>query len=127
MMDENSSLILTRVTALLASGPGMPEGDVTQGLELTLVLEPDARIGVESYFADPRPWRARRFRPDRQDWTGDLVREDESWALRGAPAEDGPLWFLDARSMHPGEYITLRRPDGETMAFRIVNVAQAPD
>ena len=125
MTDANTGLILTRVTALLARGPGLPEGDVRQGMEITLVLEPDGRIGLEAYFADPRPWRVRRFRPDRPDWTGDLVREEDSWALRGGPAEDGPLWFVDVRGMHPGEYLTLRRPDGEELLYRVVSVAQA--
>lgn len=116
---------LSRVTALLAYGPGAPEGDIHQGLELVAALGPDGRISADAYYADPRAWRARRFRPDRPDWIGDLVREDENWALRGAPAEDGPLWFLDARGLRPGEYLTLRRPDGEEFSFRVVNVTAA--
>jgi hypothetical protein len=125
MTDGNAELILSRVTALLASGPGLPDGDVQQGMDITLVLDQGGRIGLETYYADPRPWRVRRFRPDRPDWTGDLVREEESWALRGGPAEDGPLWFLDVRGLHPGEYLTLRRPDGEELVYLVVNVERA--
>jgi hypothetical protein len=116
--------ILTRVTALLAQGPGQPEGDISQGLELRLGLTADARIDPETYFIDPRPWTARRFRPERPDWHGELVREDEAWTLRGAPAEDGPVWFLEVRHFHPGDYLTLRRPDGEPFVFRVVGVTQ---
>jgi len=125
MTDGNAELILSRVTALLASGPGLPDGDVQQGMDITLVLDQGGRIGLETYYADPRPWRVRRFRPDRPDWTGDLVREEEGWALRGGPAEDGPLWFLDVRGLHPGEYLTLRRPDGEELVYLVVNVERA--
>jgi hypothetical protein len=125
MTDGNAELILSRVTALLAAGPGTPDGDVRQGLEIVLVLDPGGRIGLETYYADPRPWRVRRFRPERPDWTGDMVREEESWALRGGPAEDGPLWFVDVRGLHPGEYLTLRRPDGEELVYRVVSVARA--
>jgi hypothetical protein len=125
MTDGNAELVLSRVTALLSSGPGLPDGDVRQGMDITLVLDQGGRIGLETYYADPRPWRVRRFRPDRPDWTGDLVREEESWALRGGPAEDGPLWFLDVRGLHPGEYLTLRRPDGEELVYLVVNVERA--
>jgi len=125
MTDGNADLTLTRVTALLASGPGAPDGDVQQGMEITLVLDPGGRIGLDTYYADPRPWRVRRFRPARPDWTGDLVHEEDGWALRGGPAIDGPLWFLDVRGLHPGEYLTLRRPDGDEMVYRVVSVARA--
>lgn len=120
----SSDIVLTRVTALLAQGPGLPAGDLDQGLELRLGLTADARIDPEAYLADPRPWTARRFRPERQDWHGEVVRDDEAWTLRGTPVEDGPLWFLDMRSLHPGDYLTLQRPDGEQFVFRIVGVTQ---
>lgn len=116
--------ILTRVTALLAQGPGQPEGDIAQGLELCLGLTADGRIDPDAYLADPRSWAARRFRPARPDWHGELIRDDEAWTLRGTPAEDGPLWFIDVRTLHPGNYLTLRRPDGEEFVFRIVGVTQ---
>jgi len=122
MSADHDQPTLYHVTALLAAGPGAPEGDVQQGLELILALDPDGAIGAQTFFSDPRPWRARRFRPEREDWLGELVREDEAWALRGEPESDGPLWFLDAQSMRPGSYLTLRRPDGEEFSFRIVSV-----
>ena len=116
--------ILTRVTALLAQGPGQPGGDIAQGLELHLGLTADGRIDPETYLIDPRPWTARRFRPERADWHGEVVRDDAAWTLRGAPAADGPLWFLEARSLHPGDYLTLRRPDGEGFVFRVVGAVR---
>jgi len=116
--------ILTRVTALLAQASGQPEGDTSQGLELLLGLTGDGRIDPETYLTDPRPWTARRFRPERPEWHGELVRDEGAWTLRGAPAEDGPLWFLEVRTMHPGDYLTLRRPDGEEFVFRVVGVTR---
>jgi hypothetical protein len=116
---------LSRVTALLSFGPGQPAGDLAHGLELLLGLTPDARIDPDAYLADPRDWSARRFRPDRPDWHGVLVREEGDWTLRGDPASDGPLWLLEVRTLHPGDYLTLRRPDGEELVFRVVGVAPA--
>jgi hypothetical protein len=121
---DGSDILLTRVTALLAQGPGQPAGDVAHGLEIRLGLTADAHIDLETYLADPRPWAARRFRPERPDWHGELVHDDGAWTLRGAPAEDGPLWFLEVRTMHPGDYLTLRRPDGEDFVFRVVGVTR---
>jgi len=119
---------LSRILALLAQGPGLPEGDTAQGLEVVAALTLDGQLDTDAYFADPRPWQARRFRPERPDWHGELVREDEGWALRGEPAEDGPLWFLQARTLHPGNYMTLSRPDGAEFGFRIVGLTRVePD
>jgi hypothetical protein len=117
--------LLTRVTALLAQATGQPEGDISHGLELLLGLTGDGRIDPETYLTDPRPWTVRRLRPDRPDWHGELVRDDGAWTLRGIPMEDGPLWFLEVRHLHPGDYVTLRRPDGESLVFRVVGVTRA--
>lgn len=111
------------MTALLAQGPGFPEGDTEHGLVLTACLTPQGQVDTVAYEADPLPWIAKRFWPDREPWTGELIRVDETgWALRPVSGEDEPLWDLEARIFRPGDYITLRRPDGEELIFRIVNV-----
>ena len=37
---------------------------------------------------------------------------------------DDPVWTLEARICRPGDYLTIRRPDGEELVFRIVAVEQ---
>lgn len=115
---------MARITALLAHGPGQPEGDIAHGLELRLCLTPQARIDPVAYEADPLPWRARRFWPDRDDWAGELIREGSGWALRRQGGEDEPLWDLSAAILRPGAYLTLHRPSGEELIFRVVQVEQ---
>jgi hypothetical protein len=115
---------MAKVTALLAHGPGLPEGDIAQGLELRLCLTPEARIDLLAYEADPLPWRTRRFWPGREDWAGELIRVDEGWALRRQGGEDEPLWDFSPAIMRPGGYLTLRRPSGEELIYRIVQVEQ---
>ncbi len=107
--------------ALLASAPGFPEGDLDQGLELAVELTAQAQIDPAS--ADE--FRVRRFWPDRDDWRGALEMLETGWALRNERSPDEPLWELDVRVLRPGEYITLRRPDGADAVFRVVSVEPA--
>jgi hypothetical protein len=108
-----------RVIALLASGPGCPEGDVTQGIEMAVDLTVQSQLDPS---AGPDGMGARRFWSDREDWQGTLERLETGWALRNISSPDEPLWELDVRTVRPGEYITLRRPDGADAVFRIVSV-----
>jgi len=111
-----------RVVALLASGPGLPLGDVAQGLELTVQLTSQGQIDPAD---DPHEFRVRRFWPDREDWQGALEWLDTGWAVRSERSTDEPLWQLDVRIVRPGDYVTLRRPDGGDAIFRIVSVESA--
>ena len=120
---------MPKITALLASGPGLPMGSIDHGLEVSVAITPQGQIDSAAYFADPLPWRARRFRPDRPDWQGQVVLVDEAsvnagWALQGEQGMDEPGWTLEARLYRPGDYITIRRPDGEELVFRIVALEQ---
>ena len=117
-----SSPRLSRVTALLASSPRKPQGDTRCGMEIMLCLTADSQPDPLACGMSG-PWRVRRFWSDRPDWHGLLVaHDDESWAMRGAADPDEPLWDLRARTFRPGEYVTLRRPDGSELSFRIVSV-----
>jgi hypothetical protein len=111
-----------RVMALLASGPGFPEGDVAQGVELAVRLTPQGQIDPA---AAAEGFRVRRFWADREDWQGALEYLDEGWALRNDRSADEPLWAIELRLLRPGDYITLRRPDGDDAVFRIVSVEPA--
>jgi hypothetical protein len=116
---------MARVMMLLAQGPGKPSGDVRQGLDLRACLNNQGHIDVAAYEADPLPWRARRFWPDREDWFGHLIMIDEGeWGLLSEKGDNEPVWDLSGKTFRPGEYVTLRRPDHEELIFRIVNVEQ---
>ena len=104
---------------LLAHGPGQPEGDLAYRLELAASLTPQAALDEAAFAA---AWPARRVLPDGREFAGELVRADAGWALRGAAGEDSPLWNFEGRVFRPGEYVTLRRPNGDELVFRIVDV-----
>ena len=114
---------MARVKMLLAQGPGKPDGDLEEGLDLKACLTRQGQIDVAAYEADPLPWRARRFWRDREDWYGQLIRLDEGeWGLLSERGDNEPVWDLTGKTFRPGEYVTLRRPDQEEFIFRIVNV-----
>ena len=118
---------LCRVTALLASAPGLPRGDTACGVELELCLNSASQPAPRASGTD-LPWSARRFWKDRPDWHGYLVPMDgDRWAMRGSDDPDGPLWELQVRLFRPGEYLMLRRPNGDELSFRIVSVQAVQD
>lgn len=111
---------LSRLTAVLARGPGLPGGDTRCGLEIELCL--DALGQIQPACAADGPWRVRRFWPDREDWRGELVPIESGWGVRSAGGDDEPLWEMHGRQLRPGAYITLVRPTDAEFLFRIVNV-----
>lgn len=113
---------MAHIRAILASGPGLPGGSADQGLDMTVPLTPQGRIDETALMAANPPLPARRFRPDRDDWSGVLVATDAGFALQNLDSHDDPFWAMEARVFRPGDYVTLRRPNGDEMVYRIVAV-----
>ena len=111
---------MARVVMLLAFGPGQPDGDVGNRLELTVALTPQG--GLDEAAFGEAPWATRRLLPDGRELAGQLVRAGDGWVLLGPAGEDGPAWDLEGRVFRPGEYVTLRRPNGDELIFRVVDV-----
>jgi hypothetical protein len=113
-----------RVTALLARGPGQPNGDIRCGIELTVCLTPSGHLNPGE--CETLPGRVRRFWRDRPDWQGILQRIDENrWGLQAVDNPDEPLRELEATVVRPGAYLILRRPNAEELVFRVVSVEDA--
>ena len=112
---------MVKLTMLLAQGPGLPEGDLADRIELSLALTSQGQIDVAAFEADPMPWLATRDHPSRQRRQFEFVRLDEGWALQSLRSEDDPLWTFCGAVYRPGELVMLRRPDGEELLFRIVS------
>lgn len=113
---------LSRVTALLARGPDQPHGDTRCGIEMDVCLTPQGQLDPEA--CEFQNWRVRRFWRDRPDWRGALIQMDRRhWGMQASTGPDEPLRELIGGIYRPGEYLTLRRPNGEELVFRIVSVA----
>ena len=112
----------TKVTMLLAQGPGKPDGDLNDKLVMSLPLSQQGQIDTEAYQAAPTPWLASRERPGHEPRSLEIIRIDEGWALQSTRSEDDPIWTFDGHVFRPGELVRLRRPNGDEMLFRIVAV-----
>ena len=113
---------MAKIVSLLAQDAGHPGGDTSIGLELSVCLTPNAQLDQIAFETSPLPWPVRRTWADHEDGHGELIRVDEGWAIRAARGDNEPVWDVGAKLFRPGEYITLRRPDGEELIFRIVGV-----
>jgi hypothetical protein len=112
---------MPRVVMLLAMGPGRPRGDTADRLELELALTRQGQLDEQAWDPDA-PWPMLRTLPDGRTLSGSVIRVGGGWALRSDRHEDEPLWDLSGRLFRPGEYVTLRAPDGRVMVFRVVGI-----
>ncbi len=110
---------MVRVQMVLAAGPGLPEGNTEDRLDVEVMLTPLGRLDEAAWHEDA-PWPATRTRPGRQLRHSEIVRADEQWAMRSTRGEDEPLWAMEAEVVRPGELVRFRRPDGEALFYRIV-------
>ena len=106
---------MTKISMVLAHGPGKPDGDLSDRMTLTAELNAQGHLDPEQEAAT-----ALRERPDQPDKPSVLVAQEGGWVLRGLHSDDDPLWTIDARVLRPGEAVVLRRPDGEELIYRIV-------
>ena len=112
---------MTKLLLVLAQAPGLPQGDLEDRLELHLALTPQGQLDDQAFDAAPAPWHARRERPGRPPQHAELIRLEGRWVLQGLQqADDDPLWAFEGWVFRPGELVSLRRPDGTELLFRIV-------
>ena len=117
---------MTKLTMLLAQGPGKPEGDIEDRLIMGLPLTQQGQIDVDAYNNAPSPWLATRQRVGAEPRNLEVIRIDEGWALQSIGRDDDPIWTFDGHVFRPGELVRLRRPDSQELLFRIV-AAEADD
>lgn len=106
---------MTVISMVLAHGPGLPDGDITDRLTLTAALTPHGQLDPEQDGGTTL-----RERPGQADKGSALVPHEGAWVLQGLHGDDEPLWTIDAPMLRPGEPVILRRPDGEELIYRIV-------
>lgn len=118
------------VTLVVAAGPGFPQGSPERRYEIDVALTPGGHLDAQAWHAEPAPWPARRIWPGAPSREGDVQYDPdtESWSIRLFPAPgtatDAPLHALirNAGQLRPGEYVTIREPDGTEYSYRVVGV-----
>jgi hypothetical protein len=111
---------MTKITLVLARGPGKPEGDLADRLVLNVSLNSQGQIDPLAYEGAFEPWLASRDRDHGQTRDLEIVRLDEGWALQSTNSQDDPIWVFEGHVYRPGELVLLHRPDGNEMLYRIV-------
>lgn len=118
------------VTLVVAAGPGFPQGSPDRRYEIEAALTPGGHLDAEAWHADPKPWAARRIWPGAPAQEGDVQYDADTgcWSIRLFPAPgaatDAPLHaqIQNAGQLRPGEYLTIREPDGAEYSYRVVGV-----
>jgi hypothetical protein len=117
------------VTVTLARAWDAGERAEEAGLiEFAVALDPHGHPDVQAWLDDPAPWPASLRRPGAPPLTGDVAHDEESWQLRFFTADNRDPEAPGHRICHiggglrPGEVLTLRAPDGQETAWRVVGV-----
>ena len=117
------------VTVTLARAWDAAEQAAQAGLiEFVVALDPQGLPDAAAWLGDPEPWPASLARPGEAPLQGDVALDEGGWQLRfvmaGAMDPDAPAHRLRnlGGGLRPGEVLTLRAPDGEEAAWRVVGV-----
>ncbi len=113
---------MLKVTMVLAHGPGHAEGDLDDRMHLRVVLSPQGHLDAAAWETGTAPWLTSRHRAGQAVRSGELVKIEDGWALRGLGSVDEPLYSLSAQIVRPGEIVRVSRLDGDEMLYRIVSV-----
>lgn len=121
--------LLRRVRLELAREPGHPEGSRNIGYEFIAPVSDDGHILEDAFHKLKDRCRVRRFNEGEPDEVGHVVRKrGGAWAfhydIHGDPAHDDTGFKLNSHRFVPGEYVSIREPDGRLMTYRIITVLE---
>jgi len=121
---------MPQVDLVMAAGPGFPQGSPEHRYALDVALTAGGVLDEEAWGTPAAPWTVQRFWPGEPARVGDVMLDAATgWSLRfdagqGPDALDAPLHALIRNSgqLRPGEYVTIREPNGVEYGYRVVNV-----
>jgi hypothetical protein len=119
--------MLSHVRLEAARGPDFPEGSAAHGYELWLPLTADGRPAGGEYADEHGRCRFVRFRAGEPIRQGAILRHAAGWVLSLEPGEDDDTVLVgaDHHRFRPGEYVSLKEPDGRLATFKVVAVTAA--
>jgi hypothetical protein len=122
-------MTLMRIRIELARSHESPAGSSRHGYILTLPLDDEGRFDLAAFERIPEISTVHRFWEGEGDEVGQLMRIGaDRWAFsyRIGTVDDEAIPRLAEQVFRPGEYISVREPDGRMLPFRVVEVRPAP-
>jgi hypothetical protein len=108
----------------LARTKKFPEGSPAHAYVLHLPLTADGQIDEAAWALDKDRATVRRQWPGEADQFGKVIRlKNRGWAFSYEPgeADDEPIFHLETHPLKPGNYVTIRETDGESLTFKVVS------
>jgi hypothetical protein len=117
---------LKQIRLELAREKEHPEGDARQGYEFIAPLDGKGRFCPKEWRRARKRCTVRQFRPDAVDLRGLLIHTDSgAWAFSYDPLsddDDEAVFRLDAHTLMPGEYVSVKEPGGNMHTFRVTKI-----
>ncbi|MBL8542506.1 MAG: hypothetical protein JNJ63_01740 [Hyphomonadaceae bacterium] len=120
---------LTRVILRLGRNPeaGYPDGNDDYGYVIQAPLDANGKLDAALWREKREHCTVRRFHPHETPADGFLRHRGEHWYIWYDEADEGPaepLIKLGSHELRPGEYVTVREPDGDALTFRITEATR---
>ncbi|MGE5266757.1 MAG: hypothetical protein ACM3L9_05250 [Deltaproteobacteria bacterium] len=121
--------LLRRVRLELAREPGHPDGSRNIGYEFIAPVSDDGHILEDIFHKLKDRCRVRRFDEGEPDEIGHVVRKrGGAWAfhydIHGDPTHDDTGFKLNSHRFVPGEYVSIREPEGQLKTYRVISVLE---
>jgi len=110
----------------LARTPEFVDGSATRGYILHAPLTEEGLLDEDEWRSHKKQATVRRFWEGEDDEHGHLIHtRHRTWAFSYAPGEDDdtPFFHLETHKLAPGEYVSIKEQDGETLPFRVAHVS----
>lgn len=108
----------------LARTPDFPQGSASRAYLVHLPLDGDGSVDLDELEKSRASATVRRFWPNERDISGYVIPAGQGWAFsyRIGDDDDEQLYHLESHRIAPGEYLTLRDPDGSSLPFRVAQM-----
>ncbi len=109
----------------LARSAKFVSGDRNRGYILRAPLTKDGVLDVEKWRESKKDAVVRKFWGDEEDHIGHLIHtRHNTWAFSYEPGEDDdtPFFHLETHKLDPGEYVSIKEQNGETLTYRVVSI-----
>ena len=91
-------------------------------LEMVVCL--NSRGQLAATMEDVVHQHCRFLRHGREEWSGRLKMDAGRWIIQSDPDDDEPIKLLQARTLRPGDHLTVRSPGNKAMDFRVEHVSR---